>query len=271
MSVDYPDYATPQAHASAIAGTGAPLLTLSGPMLDTGNVNIAAGATVTVLNGFAITQLGYDVNLILQEQTAGTAGPLQVEMNWIDALTGLRTAREHWNILPGTPGNAHQVVGTGQTKGDKLTVVVTNNDTVAITYRLIILQNSRLYPADFWRTDALPGFSGLNAVDADVPSGLIAWVSPNVAGAGGTYAAVMPLFAGQVHLHFESSSNTNDAEVQVFPQILHPNVAIYDEYTAASPSGNLDDFLILPRTQCRMVVTNHNGAQQTLRAWVTAA
>lgn len=271
MGTDYPDYATPQAHANAIAGTGAPLLTLSSGMLDTGNVTIAAGASATVLNGFPITQLGYDVNLNLQEQVAGTAGPLQVEMDWIDALTGLRTAREHWNILPGTPGNAHQVVGTGPTKGDKLTVVVTNNDTVAITYRLIILQNSRLYPVDFWRTDALPGFSGFNVVDADVPSGLVAWLSQAVAATGGTYQAVMPLFAGQVHLHFESSSSSNDAEVQIFPQILHPNVAVYDEYTAPSPSGNLDDFLILPRTQCRVVVTNHGSALQTLRVWMVAA
>lgn len=253
---------------SGVAATGVPLLTRSTLLNQQTSVSLTIGA-VSTLGPFNVSQIGYEM-ILSSFQPTGVLSFFKVELQWSDSVTGAITGFERWWLVPGSAiGSPHVINGIGPTKGDRLTVIITNhaNSTGSITYSYTLLQNSRVYAEDKWRTQ---GFSaaGQSGPGQDVVSNVLASVTSGLA-AGAGLSRFLPLYNGTINLMVTSTSNTNDCEVtlnDVADQsiITNPNFPIYDQFTNAQ--GNLYALVGLPRAQLQLNITNHNAATKTVTA-----
>lgn len=186
MSVvsDYPDYAPHVAHANQIAATGVPLLTKSNRLYQqafpaVGPGNAAGTGTLSV------SQIGYEV-LLSAQFPLGTASPFcEAQITWKDSTTGFIVDTDSFILTGSTAVGGWSTNGKGPTKGDQMTVKVTNLDaasSAAIT--ITVLQNSRVYPRDKWfgvnninSGMTVPGFTLPRIPDDETVLGMLGGVS----------------------------------------------------------------------------------------------
>jgi hypothetical protein len=148
---DVPDYSPHVATAAQVAATGVPLLTKSGLIVNFPVTGLAHGASAGP-GTVAVSQPGYEVIVNPQFPAGATSPFVEITLQWTDSSTGAGTAIDSF-IVPGcTNASGLFVTGRGPTKGDRLTISITNLDTTnSVNCTLEVLQNSRIYPADVWR------------------------------------------------------------------------------------------------------------------------
>ena len=217
--LDYPDFQTPQAHATAISTTGAPLLTLAGTLL-TSTVFTLTGGQSQSTSALTVTQLGYEVRFKLSIGSTATIPFVDVTLIWTDAAGANIVAQETW-MLPCGSGANYIVTGTGPTKGSMLTVTVSNQDpAITATVTVIVLTNSRIYRRDRWiagTTVAVPTF----IIPGGDPRRSILCVIDGVSvGVGVTISRLLPPYHGDVLIYCEQSgvgAANSTAKFQVAP------------------------------------------------------
>lgn len=149
---DYADWQTPNAHATQIAATGVPLLTLPTLLLQQ-TFDPAAGVTQSSAS-LAITQPGYEIIVQSSFSVAPTSPFIRVTIGWNDG-TSLDPVNADTFIAPAstTPG-AFRVQGNGPTKGNAAVISVTNLDGLQVaTVQVMFLQHSRILASDDWTYD----------------------------------------------------------------------------------------------------------------------
>lgn len=160
MSVaDYPDYATPQAHATAIAGTGVPLLASPAGLITLNGQNIAAAgqyqSPVT-----PVAQTGYTTYVNVSFPAAATVPFVEVTLDWIDSATATLVAEDHYFLAGNTSGIGLVTFGSGLAKGNELQLTIANLDPAqAVTVAMHMNQDSvpRLIERWYWRNTLVNG------------------------------------------------------------------------------------------------------------------
>ena len=206
---DYPDWGTPQANATAIAGTGVPLLRLSNTKKFNIGTTIVGGGNSTLLTSGAMTQPGYEIGVRCSVPAGtGTLPFVAFTLTWTDATTGIATARRDVVATAGNgSGNAVTSYFNGPCRGGNLKVVATNIDpAVTVTIDWTINQTSHVYEHDQAGQLAYPataphGYSNPTGING---TGVIAWQQPSLA-AGSTQAVLCALYGGDVFLSVDTT------------------------------------------------------------------
>jgi hypothetical protein len=264
--VDYPDFATPQAHASAIAITGAPLLTLAGILQASNTFTIAGGATQTI-GPLTIMQLGYEIQLKLSIPAGATVPFVDVVMQWTDATGGSVMALERWMLPCGSAAN-YVITGTGPTKGSSLTVKLVNQDPAqTATVTVIILTNSRVYTRDRWITNTVVNVPTFTNPGGDPTREVLATMDAANCNAGATITRLIPPYAGDVWFYVEQSgvSAANSvAKLQAVPTAALGTADFYSSTpTGGAGTGN-GVVLRFPRSCALFSFTNSGSVAATV-------
>jgi hypothetical protein len=273
-SPDYPDYATPQAHASAIAVTGVPLLaaparlyTFSGSnVLAAGSagtvITNAAGANVQDMSGY----LSYEVR-VKAKCTGGTAIPLlTLHLDWFEELTAAHSMySESWTIAFDSSG-AGVAKGTGPVRAGFLQASVDNLDTV----NTFTLQEFRLQgtsrpapdPQSDWRmtstTGTTPGF--VKPVYTDSFGGIAGYFSGSIPG-GATLNLLPALSSRLVTFNWFNVSVLGPA-ITATPMVWIPGTGLVqiDQAITFGANGFAQKQYDLPRSVLAWQLTNPNAA-----------
>lgn len=179
MTVDYADYNTPQAHATAIAATGVGLLKFANQIAQGTGTTVAGGALATLASLVAVTQPSWEYGAALSLPAAsGTAPFSRLILNWFDPTGTQQLAQDIFEAPSGNgPANAISITGRGPCKGEKLTAQLRNVDpaqTLTLTY--LLQQTSHVFTLPQWEQVAPPGTA---------PNGFT--------GSGGDYGISMPV------------------------------------------------------------------------------
>lgn len=263
---DYPDYATPAAHAGQIAVAGVPLLHGSDNLINAQNQALGAGAQRD--HSAAFTKPGYDIFLTLMESVAGAVAPqATIIMNWGDTVSLTSVYAESWDPYIGTVGNAHQVKGYGPSRGDNLVCSVINHDSVQLNYNLVISQNSRVPQVAHWYSDFMNGVNGLPSANDDVESLIVAGSGPSLA-AGANALRAIGLYNGRCRIR-----GFSQGPYRVLVQANDPNlpgtpITIEQLTVTAAGGGSASSELVLPRSQCQLQLFNDDTVTRNVNAAV---
>jgi len=266
---DYPDWTAPQAHADAIANTGAPALTLPGQLAND-SIPLNAGSVLS-RGAWIFSQPTYEVSVNAFESGAGAAGPLQAVVTWFDPLGTTVLATETWYWWPGTGSNGHLVTGKGPVKGAQMFIQYQNfSAAMQYTINTKVYQRSHNYTRDDWRSVQYFNTASGNTLPVmDVTSGALAFRNVNVA-AGGNDFTELPLYSGPVQLAGNTASGAADLTVTV-TNSTNPNAegvggAFY--LIQSDANGRFAAQLALPRYQCRIQLHNANAAAKVCNYWL---
>lgn len=205
---DYPDWQTPQQHASLIAATGVPLLRLSTSKKFNIGTTIAGAGSNTLLTAGVMTQPGYEIGVRASMPAGtGTLPFVALKLIWSDVVSGLITAQRDVVITAGNgSGNAIGSFVNGPCRGNILQVVAINLDpSVTVTLDWAINQTSHVYERDQagqlgYAPTAPNGFTNATGKTA---AGLIAWAHPSL-GAGNSAAFLCALYGDDVFLEIDT-------------------------------------------------------------------
>jgi len=272
VSIDYPDFATPQAHADRIAVTGAPLLNLA-KVIDAQTFTLNVIPSSQTFGPFAIGQISYELYVACQDTgVAGSASFLILESQFTDSATGLILSRRKYKMVTGPAGTDHKVMIRGPMHADQIKLIWSvPADSVAgvtVTYRL--LSSSRVYVRDVARTTtfAQDGFTSGGAVPE---LGVMGNTKPLV-GNGGALSRLIALYNGDAVLTAQTTSLTSDATITVQeaaganPLLANQNV-IFKGNTDAL--GNLVAEFTFPGVQAIVTAFNGNVAPLSIGVLVT--
>lgn len=268
---DYPDWTAPQAHASAIAATGAPLLALPGTVYNSSQA-INAGANF-LTTPQAIDQISYEIFINAYQSGAGAAGPLKIQVKWFDASSIIEVAEQDWYIWPGAASGDHQIRGRGPTYGTSVILVFTNLSTVAqYTVQYCLYARSHVYTDHKWRSEVRnTSVTGVTLPVSDPTANALAFRTLSLAAAG-TDTTELPLYSGAILLSAHTNSNTSDMRV-VLADSADPNAegsGVSFFQGQSDLNGNFSAMLALPRYQCDVKLTNQNAAATGMSYWLHA-
>lgn len=266
---DYTDYNTHQAHADAISNTGVPLLARPVNLVNfTGTV--ATGATVTIASNVPVGKIGYEITNIFFAP-ATNQSLITMQLIWSDSVSGQQVITDEWDFYAGSGplASAHIIRGTGPTKGDTLTVKVTQSaSTVTASFTVVMAQNGRVYGRDDWRSVTFPPVTGFTVTNnAEMNNGVLGTNDNIAVAAGGQVTVLLPLFAGSVAVNTVTASATNDCTT-----VVSSPAAAFGSLTFAQIFGGRTDAsgrlyipkLVLPRAQCTLQQINNNAAAKDL-------
>jgi|SRR5215469_318680 len=267
MTVDYPDYQTPQANADAISTTGAPALNLNGVILNTTGV-LAANGTFTSA-GLPINQPGFEARVQLT-MPASTITALPIfQFDWDSTATSSPSWPEQWCLAAGSAAvGPNTWLGRGKAMGNQLIVRLINEDSInSLTYTIQLYQTSQYTSRTEFRKDIFSSFSIPSHAVCDFRDDhlLLGTHKNGSIPSGSTDVTVLPPGGCRVYLHFETGSNANDAEITITdlnPQVGASFSVVYDKFTDST--GNLNDELALPQSHMQITMTNHNAAAHAL-------
>lgn len=269
---DYPDWQTPQAHATQISVTGVPLLTKSTNIINDVNRNVPfGGGKVTIASNVGVTQIGYEIAITaLISSLAPTLPILTVDMTWTDSVSSTVVGHETWNVPIGSSGAGSLHVGTGPTKGNLLTVKLANNDSAQnATVTTVVNQNSRVYGRDDWRTESFNAIPNATLPLHDQQGNtLLDFLSASL-GALGSVSRILPLYAGSVSIAYSSAvSKTGTLQLTN----LDPAVGAAGIYTLLTiPASNITQLakVSLPRAVCNLTLADtSNTSGNSLQAMI---
>lgn len=169
---DFPDWQAPAAHAAQIASQGVPLLTKSTSVLFRNAQVIGANGTFNSGN-LQVSQIGFECNIIAQVANTATVPFLRIRLTWVDSGSSAIVGETIWIQPMSSVAPGWQCTARGPSKADLCQVSITNLDAAqAATVQIVLLQNSRLYPADRIVNDSFQDSS------ANVPTWTLAPNSP---------------------------------------------------------------------------------------------
>lgn len=263
---DYPDWQTPQAHATQIAGTGVPLLRGTNQLTNNAGVTVAGAATAHILQSGVVKQPGYEMTLeAFMPASSGTIPFLHLAMQWWDSATGLFGARRD---VVATCGNASGNFLTYYIRGpmhsDMFNIDVVNLDpavTATITY--VVNQTSHVYEQDqalqyAYAATAPNGFTN----PAGVPTtDLLVFENPTIA-ASGAVTVLCALYSGDVILNIDNSTSAQSVTVNLLDApgfaTAHANGSIFKVTVTAG--AELTMALTLPYSPVALKMTNTSTA-----------
>lgn len=281
---DFPDWNAPQGHASAIAVTGAPPLVFKRVIDSQSGTNIPAGGTLTrpAAGQFSLNQPGYEISLSVS--TSGATAPVvSAELQWYDSATGQLLDDEIYYFYSGNV-SGHQIHGRGPSKGDAVTVIVKNySGASAVTFSYALLQTSRTFTREFWKTigkgGVQPVYPGFTATLSNISANVLANDS-HLLTASQSLSFVLPLYTGTVRTFCTTSDvtagNSKFAIAASSDQVVSGAVAFEgaNGESGFAPLGATSLYaptITLPRSQCQLQLINGNGTtSETLIAAVTA-
>lgn len=283
MTVDFPDWTAPQAHATAISTTGAPLLVFKQVIDQLVGQSLPHASSITrpASGRFTLNQPGYEI--WFNVATLGATAPvLSAELQWFDSATGARIDDELYYFYVGNL-NAHFVHGRGPTKGDRLVVVLTNySGTVDSTLSYTVLQTSRIYTREYWHTigqgPVAPVFPGFTAATMNISANILAGQSNSMTAAQ-VLSFVLPLYTGTIRLMGTTTGPTAGKSVwnildntdQVATGVF--SVQGVNGQSGFAPDGESGLWLpqvALPRSQCTLQLVNNETTTQTLTTTIVA-
>jgi hypothetical protein len=258
---DYPDFATPQAHATAISITGVPLLTLAGTLLTSQVFNIPAGGNLNSAV-LPITQLGYEISLACSIPVAATIPFIDVDMVWTDPTGMITVAQEKWSLPCASTGTQTQI-GSGPTKGAQLQLKFTNQDPAQIaTVTAVVLSNSRVYSRDRWIPNGLANIPTFIGPAGDPRRETLALVDALSVGAGLTATRLLPPYHGDVMLYIDQFGNNaanSTASLSLAPSGALGSAALWSGQPNGGVGLGITTILRLPRACTLFKYVNSGG------------
>lgn len=266
---DYPDWQTHQANANAIAATGVPLLTKSTNLLnDVAHSIPFGGAPVTIANNLVVTQIGYEINVTAKISNAAPTLPiLTVDMVWTDTTGSETVSHEQWNIAIGSSGVGSIHIGTGPSKGNRLTVELSNNDSAQnATVTTVINQNSRVYTRDDWRTESFNTIPNAITPLHEQQGNTLANFLTSV-GALGSNTRILALYAGRVTIAYGSTvSKAGTLQVtNLDPAVNAASIYLLLPIPTGTNQTNIA-VVSLPRAACTFTLADTSNGANTLQA-----
>lgn len=274
---DYPDFATPQAHATAIAATGVPLLAAPATLINRSGVTILGGNT-NVLAPVTFTQVGYATQIMASFPAAATNPFISVELLWADAATSLVYDDAHYITVGASGATAFTTLGNGPARSGQLTMSITNLDPAqTVTLQIQVAQDSSIRTTDrwYWRTNVdiglpVPTFTPATLVpDEDVLGilhGVTVPASTSVTYLFGMAPGRTVNFAGTL-------VTTPPASVtyQVSPAPLTTYTSAADVLITAPAAANFGYQFIAPRAPLYLKITNSSATAGTIFCMMNAA
>jgi hypothetical protein len=258
---DYPDFTTPQAHATAISITGVPLLALAGTLLTSQVFNVPASSSLSS-SVLPITQLGYEISLACSIPNTATVPFVDVDLLWTDPTGMITVAQEKWSLPCASTGTFTQV-GTGPTKGAQLQLKLTNQDPAQIaTVTAVILSNSRVYNRDRWMPVTLANIPTFTGLAGDPRREVLGLVDALSVGAGLTATRLVPPYHGDVLLYCDQLGNAaanSTASLSLAPSSALGSAALWSGSPTAGVGAGLSQLLRLPRC-CTVFKYVNSGA-----------
>lgn len=255
---DFPDWQAPQAHANAIAGTGAPLLALPTSVAATGSYPLAGGATTTT-PGVAMSQIAYEVLATVSFATAPVTPFVSFTANWFDTTGTILLDSQSW-ILAGGTGTIYSTTITGPAEGALLQIVLANLDNVVTaTVSLTVLTTSR--PRSRHRGlgahNATP--AGYTLAGQQSPYNVLCAISNKTIAAASQLVRLLPLYAGDVFISINVSGAGNDnAKCSLTPAIPVgvPTVQCWWGTSGGAITNLAQGIIRLPRAPCQLEIDN---------------
>lgn len=147
---DFPDFQVPQAHATAVAATGVPLLSKPNVLVSSLLQSIPASGTQHY-GPVTLTQTGYAIQILVQFPVAATSPYVEVVLTWSDPVSSTVYGEQHYWVPGAAPPTAFTTLGEGPARSNQLTVTVNNNDPAqAATVSLLVAQDSVGRNVDRW-------------------------------------------------------------------------------------------------------------------------
>lgn len=278
---DFPDWQSPQAHATAISITGAPLLNLHNDLINQAGT-IAAGNTILTIPDVGFAQPGWEALVQLEMPNTATKPYPRVTFIWKDLALGTFIWQDAWHMMAGNilaGNNVYQ--GRGPTLGNRLGVTIENFDPAQIlTYNIQVWQTSQLPARADFRQDDQGGFTQAGAINAvptitDMVNNIIGAQRSAALGAGNAVTTVLPLFAGRARFAANISSANNLLGVTL---LILGNTAINNVpfnagiwYGKSDALGNINTDFVLPRAHCGVLFQNNDTVARQVIWTVTAA
>lgn len=259
---DYPDWQTPQAHATQISVTGVPLLRATNTLSKGSGNTLAGGASEQLLVSTSVNQPGYEVGIsVSMPAGTGTLPFLALTLYFWDSATGLFADRRDVVVPCGNgPGNAIACYLRGPMHGDMFRVDATNLDpAVTATIQWFANQTSHVYERDEARqfayaASAPNGFTNPTGVQS---TNDVAHASPTVA-ASSTSTVLCGLFSGDVYLNVYNPSSTVTAVIDVRDPAGYASGAVASRMfnMSVAAQSSLSAAISLPFTPVTISVTN---------------
>lgn len=271
MTVDYPDYQTPAAHADQIAATGVPLLHRADSLANA-TINLTTIPSTRTAGPFTVGQICYELWLSLENQAASATGTyITCEMQWTDSVTGLLLGRRKYKMVAGPNGSPHTLKISGPVHADTVTIIfgIVSDSTSACTVIYQLLGTSRLYGRDTMRSTQ-PNAEGY-IIPGAVPEFSVLTNTAPLVGIGATLTRLMAAYSGRVWLNAHTTSATTNMIVAVHEAFTTaPNLANFQQIASlhSDANGNINQFLTLPNVQCALDLTNNGSVSQTLQVIV---
>jgi hypothetical protein len=259
---DYPDWQTPQAHATQIATTGVPLLRFTNNLGFSASATIVGGATVTLLPSIAINQPGYEVAVTVSMPAGtGTLPFIRLSLQWLDATSNIQVARRDVVMAAGNAaGNALTYYIRGPMHGNRFIIRAVNIDpAVTATIAWTANETSHVFEHDEAIQNAYAGTApnGYTNPAGVATANLIAYTAASLA-ASAANIFLCALYAGDVILNIDSISAANATKVELFDPSGYITGAalspIFGVTVAAAGSASLQ--LTLPFSPLLLKVTN---------------
>lgn len=293
MTTDYPDYATPQAHATAIFNTQVPLAGKPMLLLFNANVNLPHGALTEVDGGvtgfFTTLYLSYNIALILTPGAGSTFPFCRLTLIMLNP-DGSEATQEHWVIPMMAPYTKTPVIGgdgrpqgVGRIVGGIMKVFIKNLDTVDATLNGIDINgDSRTSPLissiqDNPGSRTYPGTAPFVAPPEGGGFDRVLGASlTNTLAPGTTVHYLLGLYAGKVTFDFQATGGTA-GNIQWTLKYVNGSVGGVGNYgvIATGTSGAGAQFgpteFDIPRAPLVLDVTSTEGATTDTLIWACIA
>ena len=279
---DFPDWQAPQAHATAISTTGAPPLVFKNVIdaLIGQTINASSSLTRPASGKFSLNQPGYEILLNVASLTS-PAPIVSVELQWYDSTFGQLLDTETYYFYSGNV-NGHFIHGRGPSKGDSVVVLVTNHSGAgAVTFTYTLLQTSRVFTREFWKTiikaGVAPAYLGLTAINHNIAGNVVGLTSSSV-GAGATLAFVMPLYTGTARLFGQGAAAAGQSTWIILPS-TDPVGGSVNSFQGVNGQSGFAPFgasslyvadIAMPRSQCQLQLINNLTVAQAIITSITA-
>jgi hypothetical protein len=239
---------------------GVPLLAKSTVFSNPGNQTFTSGLLRQYGAPSPFPQISYEIFLSLTSNASETNPQFVVELDWFNSTSGQTVSVERW-LLCGGAGVANVYVGTGRAKGDQLQINITNNGTLSSgTCRVVILQSSRVYIKDDFRSTVFNGIPGVPNAGWDASANVIMETAPTVA-ASAQVQRSLSMYAGTVRL--AAFTQTGTASIFIGTQDLtFTNNTVFQGSVPANGFSNQQ--FDLPRKQCILIITNTGSSSQQI-------
>lgn len=259
---DYPDWQTPQAHATQISTTGVPLLRFTNNLAFSASQTLVGAANITLMASMAINQPGYEVAItVSMPASSGTVPFIRLSLQWLDSVSNIQMARRDVVLACGNaPANALTYYIRGPMHGNRFLIKAVNLDpAVTATIQWTANETSHVFEHDEAIQNAYAGTAPNGFVN---PAGvatanLVAYTAASIA-ASGSNTFLVALYANDVILNIDAIAAANTTKVELFDPAGYitgtANSPIFGIDVAAAGSQSIP--LTLPFSPLLLKVTN---------------